>query len=143
MKVPKDYMISLLKKNIIPMVAWSTKYYNGLFCYVIKNPVYCQVFWLDFWHNYVLTQFQNQNMITSVENQNLTLPVIITNDLQFLNIPTIIQNIDYYASPRLVSSPFQINMSMSAVLILFFIIFGLIIAATQVFAKNSIYTSLV
>ncbi|UOT91838.1 PIF-6 [Aratus pisonii nudivirus] len=140
MKISKTYLENLLEKKIIPQSAWSSKYINEKLCYMIKNEIYCKIFWLDYWFNEISIKFKNQNMINSIKNQDLTLPVIISTDLEFINVPKIIANIDYYSQPRITNTPFYINISLNFVFILSIVIFAIIIFTTIVFAKNSIYT---
>ncbi|QBB28683.1 Ac68-like protein [Homarus gammarus nudivirus] len=143
MKVPKEYLLSLIDKEVIPLSAWVTKYYNNKLCYVLKNAIYCKVFWMDFWYNYIAEKFRSQDMILHVINQDLTLPVIISEELTFVNIPTILQNIDYYARPRQNNSPFKINTTLNTTLAAFIIIMAITTIMTLVFAKNSIYSMFV
>ena len=105
MRIDNTYLASVIQRDIIPTVAWSAKYYQGKLCYVIKRPTYCIVWWMDFWFNQLAKKFSNQNVISRVPNQDLTLPVIITEDGILLNVPPIIQQIAYYAEEEQVSSP--------------------------------------
>lgn len=143
MKLDKDYLEDFLKKDIIPSVAWSNKYYNNELCYVLKNEIYCKVFWIDLWYHNLHEKFKKQNMITNIENQDLTLPVIISPNLQLINAPPIIQNVNYYSGERITKTPFLINISLTTMLVICFIAFAIIILATVVFGRNNMYTMFV
>ncbi|UVX94939.1 PIF-6 [Callinectes sapidus nudivirus] len=143
MKLPVSYITTLFEKDVIPKIAWSTKYYDNVLCYVLKNEIYCKVFWMDLWYNYFAEKFKIQNMVNVITNQDLTLPVILTPTLILYNAPTIMQNVYYYSTPKTDNSPFRINISMNTVLLLFLFVFVCIIAATIKFARYSIYTMLI
>ncbi len=143
MKISKDYLTSFLKKDVIPKTAWSTKYVNGKLCYHIKNPVYCQVFWLDFWYNELSVKFKKQNMIEYLENQELDLPIIITEDYILLNVPKPIQNIDYFSQERLIKTPFMLNMSLNSVMLLTIISFTIVIVCTLIWGSKSRYSMII
>ncbi len=131
------------KKNI-PLAAWSLKYHDGKPCYVIKNEVYCRVFWLDFWFNYMNERFRQQNMVTALQNLDTTLPVMISEDLHLVNAPKIIQNVDYYANPpSTVESPFYLNIKLIYIFIIAIISFLTVMFVTFTFGKNSVYSDLV
>ena len=143
MKINKNYLESIINDGVLPKTAWTSKYFNNELCYMIKNETYCKVFWMHFWYNYLLPKYKAQKMVINVKNQDLTLPVIINQNLHFINAPKIIQNIDYYSNPRIESTPFKLKITLDLVLVLTLLAFFIIIMATFKFGKNSIYSTLV
>lgn len=142
MKLSKTYIETLLNKKVIPVDAWFLKYFDGKQCFMIRNENYCRVFWLDLWYNVLAEKFKNQNMISQLENIDLTLPVILDSNLYLVNAPKIIQNIDYFSSPRK-QSPFYLNVSTFMIFIMYVICMVIIYGITMMFYKNSPYTYLV
>lgn len=144
MKLQKQFLVNFLNEQVVPFSAWSIKYYyDNILCYVIKNENYCQVFWIYLWYHYLADKFKQQNMINVVENGDLTLPVIITQDLSLLNAPQIIQNIDYYADKRVTNTHYKTNMSLNTILAIVVVLFLVTITLTLMFFKRSIYTALI
>lgn len=143
MKLDKQYLENLLNKNIIPKSAWSSKYYDNELCYVIKNEIYCKVFWLDFWFNYLSVKFKNQNMIQTVKNQDLTLPVIINQNLKLINVPPTIQSIDYFAQPKINDTLYRINVPIFNMLVIAVIVLVIIVTVTILFFKKSVYSDII
>ncbi|UHB41817.1 PIF-6 [Macrobrachium rosenbergii nudivirus] len=137
----QEYLKGLIDRKLLPITAWSYKYYANKQCYVIKNSIYCQVFWLDFWYNYLAEKFRKQNVVTFINNLDITLPVIITEDFIMLNAPPVIQNIQYFSEPVLKETPFILkNVSINSVFVFFIILFAFIIFVTYFFFKDSAYT---
>lgn len=82
-------------------------------------------------------------MVTSLKNLDLTLPIIIDENLQMINVPKIIQNIDYFSKKRITKTPYTLNISLFTILVMALITFGIIIFSTLTFGKSSAYTNLV
>ncbi|UVT30874.1 PIF-6 [Penaeus vannamei nudivirus] len=143
MKVTNEYLEDLIKRNAIPLNEWQTKYIGDDYCLIIKNPVYCRVFWLDYWYHVLSPKFKHQDMITEISNQDLEAVVIITESGNFLKVPQDIQNIDYFSKERPTTTKFKIGMSSSTILIIAFITFLCIIGGTLMFGKDSTYSTLV
>ncbi|UBZ25570.1 PIF-6 [Crangon crangon nudivirus] len=133
MQLTKEYLAGLLERNIIPVAQWSYKIIDNVECFHIKNPVYCNVFWVDMWYYYLAEKFKMQAMVTNLQDQDLTVPVILSVDLRLISAPISLQNVYYYATQTVttaVATPFIINISSTSVLIISLIVFLCIIGVT-------------
>lgn len=143
MKISKEYLSDFINRKVIPITAWTQRYRDGKLCFEIKNEIYCKVFWLDFWYNEIAPKFKSQNMISYIENVQLDTPIIITESYNFLNVPPIIKNVDYYSKPRTDHTKFKINISLTFAFTLSILIFCLILIPTIIWGSKSNYTMLV
>lgn len=144
MYIPKEYIKNLLAKKTIPVLAWSIEYIDDKLCYTLKNEIYCKIFWMDLWYNYISEKYKSQYMIDNVENLDLTVSVMITRDLQLINAPKVIQNIVYFASTlERYKNPFRINISINAIFYIGICVFILVVILSATIFRNSNYTMMV
>lgn len=64
----------------------------------LTNPVYCQVFWVNLWRNYLADRFAKQKMITHVAAINLDHTVYLDQHENMVLLQPTVQNILYYAN---------------------------------------------
>lgn len=138
MKIPIDYLKGFFERKIIPLSAWSMKFYKDEECFEIKNSIYCNVFWVDFWYHCLQDKFKNQKIITELQKQDLTSKVIISKNFELINAPQSIQNILYYGNYE-PTTPFVLDFSITTVFIFCLTIFILIAIVTTVFFNKSPY----
>lgn len=146
MKISAAYLNDLFSRKIIPLSAWSVSIFNDRECFTIRNSVYCNVFWVDFWYHELVRIFSRQKVITQLQKQDLTLPVIISEEFELLSIPTSLQNIGYYGNLTNNSlTPFRSPITAKITLFIFFISFLFIVFITLFFdnIRNSAYFSLI
>ena len=132
MKVGKEFFNHL--KNI-PKTAWTMERIEGKTYFILKNPSYCQVFWVTFWYHYFTNKFKTQKYITHIENLDLTLPVFITTEYELVNAQQIIENISYYSELKEYKPPMFLNIKMTTLLILY-LVFVVFIVAGSLFYKK-------
>lgn len=116
MYITKEYLNGFQTRTNIPATEWSLKIIENQTCFVIKNPVYCNIFWVDFWYHYLSPLFKKQLHFDSIGPQDLTLRVSITESLQLIQVPTSIQNIYYYGNIN-ENTPFKLPFSINAIFI--------------------------
>lgn len=121
MKVSKEFMDALWFKGGWQLETINDKSYN-----VINNPVYCKLFWIQYWKKILAEKFRSQNHLTRIENGDLTSKVIIdpnTNNL--LSAPSGWSTIYYYGSLKYddnsLKPTFSIDVDYKKVLIFYFI----------------------
>lgn len=95
MKLTKKYMDQLLAKNVIPSSAWHFEIIGGTQCVTIRNPIYCNVFWMDFWYNFAEV-FKTQQMMPTLEKADLTRAVFITSELELISAQSSVESINYF-----------------------------------------------
>lgn len=121
MKVSKEFMDALWFKGGWQLETINDKSYN-----VINNPVYCKLFWIQYWKEILAEKFRSQSHVTRIENGDLTSKVIIdpnTNNL--LSAPSGWSTIYYYGSLKYddnsLKPTFSIDVDYKKVLIFYFI----------------------
>lgn len=134
MILTETYFQDFLARNAIPITQWTLKIIEREQCYVLKDPVYCNIFWLDLWYHFLAPQFTLQKQVTSIALQDLTTRVSITEGLKLLQVPASLQNINYYANLK-AHSPFMINISSWTVFISSALAFIVIIAVSIIFYR--------
>lgn len=102
---------------------WSVETINDKTFYTIKDPNYCQIFWLEYWYTIGRKSFQSQDFITFLNDGDLRHPVIldpVNGDIlmapQSWNLIYYLGNVGdvndppiiFYSSPRLVISLYVI-----------------------------------
>lgn len=126
MKIPPDF---LLKLNNSFKNAWTEEFIDGKICYCLRNPVYCQAFWVGLWYHYLADEFRRQNYIELIRNTDLTLPVFMTENFEIINAEPVLENIVYYAelqnSP--IRPPVEVPFKMLTIYITFVITFILLV----------------
>lgn len=75
MKVNQDFIDSLWFKG-----GWNLETINDKTYHVIHNPVYCKLFWTQYWKEVLVVKFKNQSNIDRIHEGDLTTKVIIDAD---------------------------------------------------------------
>ena len=122
MKLSKEYIISLFERNIIPQDSWKYEIINNKTCVTIRNKQYAHLFWLDLWQNILSHLFKNQEMICTIEEIDMTRPIILTEEnLELISCQPIVNNIVYFSSLIISNSynPFFLNITMGNILIIY------------------------
>lgn len=143
MKISSKYIKGFFDRNVVPANAWSMKIINNQECYVIKNSIYCNVFWVDFWYHFFAEKFKNQKMIVHIQKQDLTLRVTLSENLELLSLPVSLQNIAYAESYKVTDTPYRINISINTIFLFCILIYAVIIAITFIFFQKSKYSMFV
>lgn len=131
MILTKEYLVGFLSRTKIPIKEWSIKIIELQTCFVLKNEIYCNVFWVDLWYHYLTPLFKKQNRFISIGPQDLTVRVTITENLNLIQIPASMQNVFYYGN-IIEKTPFKLPYTLNTImlygLMLFLMIyfFGLI-----------------
>lgn len=93
----------------IPLSALRTEFFDGKQNIVIRNPIYCNIFWVWMWRNKYLKMYINQEIIGPIDVIDLNSAIMIdatTNEL-LTQTPTA-RNIEYYGSNNFIlPSPFE------------------------------------
>ena len=139
MKLSKEYIISLFERNIIPQDSWKYEIINNKTCATIRNKQYASLFWLDLWQNILSQLFKNQEMIRTVEEIDMTRPIIITENLELISCQPVVNNIVYFSSLVLSNSynPFFLNITIGNIIVIYII--SLLIVMLFSFRIKSIY----
>lgn len=133
----------LIESANLPRTAFEIVYDFKGFRYIIKNPIYAQIFWLHLWHNKFAQEYANQNMIVDLAHYDLTTPIVLDQDFNLLSAPPTVQGISYYANFDEKYKPwFLLPFTMSSVLIFFGICLIVILIFTQTTIKNSFLMNL-
>lgn len=122
MKLSKEYIISLFERNIIPQDSWKYEIINNKTCVTIRNKQYAHLFWLDLWQNILSHLFKNQEMICTIEEIDMTRPIILTEEnLELISVQPIVNNIVYFSSLIISNSynPFLLNITMGNIVIIY------------------------
>lgn len=135
MYITLEYFNGFVERNKIPSTEWTLKVIENEPCFVLKNPVYCNVFWVDFWYHFMAPKYKAQGHITSIGLQDLTLRVSLTEKLKLLQIPTSLQNIEYYSTISSYS-PYRISITLNVVLIIGLIIYTIIVFISITLQKH-------
>lgn len=129
--------IDFINAANIPQKAIEINYDLNGFRYVIKNPVYANIFWLYLWHNRLAGYYAKQKMVVDLENYDLTMPVYFDEDLNLLSAPPTIQAIEYYANLDPLYKPwFLLPFRMTTILFVFIVSFLVVAIFTQVIFKT-------
>lgn len=56
---------------------WNIETINNQNFYTLRNPIYCQIFWLRYWHDIGSQNFKNQDFIVQLHDGILTHKVIL------------------------------------------------------------------
>ena len=64
--------------------------------YTIRNPKWCNVVWVELWDKVLQPMFKDQQMVTRIENIDLTLPIMVTEQLELISAQPIIESLVYY-----------------------------------------------
>lgn len=124
MDVTNEYLQSVP----LPATAWTYEIIENKPYYCIRNPVYANVFWTHYWYNVFAQLYKNQQMVTHLLNVDLTIPVIISENLKIISAPTSMQNIYYFSTLNHNYRPkFILNTSSFNVLSLYIVIMVIII----------------
>lgn len=99
-----------IKSIPIPGTAWQEEFIQKTACYVIRNPVFCRVFWIHLWRNNILEKFKRQHVYTRLSNVDLDRTVII-NSLtgELISAPVSVNSIDYFAGRAVVPDAYFEN----------------------------------
>lgn len=122
MKLSKEYIISLFERNIIPKDSWKYEIINNKTCVTIRNKQYAYLFWMDLWQNILSQLFKNQEMICTIEEIDMTRPIILTEqNLELISCQPIVNNIVYFSSLVISNSynPFFLNITMSTIVTIY------------------------
>ena len=122
MKLSKEYIISLFERNIIPQDSWKYEIIDNKTCVTIRNKQYAHLFWLDLWQNILSHLFKNQEMICTIEEIDMTRPIILTEEnLELISVQPIVNNIVYFSSLIISNSynPFLLNITMGNIVIIY------------------------
>lgn len=136
MYITKEYLTQFQTRTNIPATEWSLKIIENQTCFVIKNPTYCNIFWVDFWYHYLSPLFKKQIHFDSIGPQDLTLRVSITESLQLIQIPTSMQNIYYYGN-ICETTPFKLPFTINIIFIVSVVFYIVIYFIGLVLAKKS------
>ncbi|QLI62440.1 Ac68 [Dikerogammarus haemobaphes nudivirus] len=98
MNLTAEYFQELLERNVIPTSRWRLKFIENEQCFVITDPIYCNVFWIDVWYHFISPRYLAQKYVNEIALPDLTLRVALTSSLKLLQVPPSLQNIVYYAS---------------------------------------------
>ena len=135
MKLPKEYMDSFLARKVIPLDSWNHEIINNKTCNTIKNTVYTHLFWFDLWLHLLSPMFKSQQMIHTIEELDMTRPVIITENLELTSCQPIINNIEYFSTITNSKNPFVVNISIAQTTIIYTIL-AMVIILMSLFVKN-------
>jgi len=96
---------------------WTIETINKRTFYTIKDPSYCQIFWLEYWYTIGRQSFQQQDFITFLNDGNLQHQVIldpVNGDLlmgpESWNLIYYLGNVGEISTPPIIffSSPFLV-----------------------------------
>ena len=137
MKLPREYIDSLITRKVIPHDSWKYEIINNKACNTIRNITYTHLFWLDLWQNVLSQLFKNQQMIRTIEEIDMSRPVIITENLELISCQPIINNIAYFSTVSLSNgyNPFLLNISIGNITTIY-IMLVLNIMLLSVFIKT-------
>jgi hypothetical protein len=51
---------------------WSLETINNKNFYTIRNPIYCQIFWLRYWYEIGQHDFRNQDFLVQLQDGNMS-----------------------------------------------------------------------
>ncbi|AAN04368.1 Orf74 [Heliothis zea nudivirus] len=66
-----------LQKLQLPDNAWTEELIDQRPCFVLRNPVYCRVFWMHLWRARLVDSFRKQQNFDRIENVDLDRMVVI------------------------------------------------------------------
>ncbi|AEW69613.1 hypothetical protein Hz2V064 [Helicoverpa zea nudivirus 2] len=66
-----------LQKLQLPDNAWTEELIDQRPCFVLRNPVYCRVFWMHLWRTRLVDSFRKQQNFDRIENVDLDRMVVI------------------------------------------------------------------
>lgn len=72
MKISQDFINNLSFKG-----GWKIETLNNKSFYVLTDPDYCQIFWLEYWYNIGINAFHSQNHIQFLNDGDLRTKVIL------------------------------------------------------------------
>lgn len=114
-------------KRIRPL-QWSLKSFGKHVYNTTINQTETQLFWLDFMRLIFAPKFKTQFGIPSMENFDITQPVMITDDLE-LQLPTLVETAMYFANNKTLPMQFAVDIDqLFSVIGSIFLIIALIIA---------------
>lgn len=144
MKVTKKFLDNLWFKGGWQLETINDKSYN-----TITNPVYCKLFWTQYWKDILAEKFSKQNHITEIENGDLTSKVIIDpNTNNILSAPRGWANIYYGGSLNAMKDDnlkptFSNNFDYKKVLIFYFVFIIVVIILVTVLPVDKKIVNLV
>jgi len=72
MKITQKFIDELSFKG-----GWKIETFNKKSFYVLTDPNYCQIFWLEYWHSIGAKSFANQNHVTFLNDGDVKAKVIL------------------------------------------------------------------
>ena len=135
-----DYFNNFKLRGIVPDSQWQNVIYNNTNCLVLKNPIYCNLFWLDFWLNYLGEKFKKQTVIFELPKQNLTEQVIITETGFLISHQYSLNSIDYFSRKTQYKEPFlSIPINITTIFFIYILLLLIIVFPTITIFKNYAY----
>jgi len=125
MKIDQNYIDNLWFRG-----GWQLETINDKTYYVINNPIYCQLFWLQLWHDVLAEKFKNQRNIKRLQNGDLSSKVILdVRNGKILQMPSGWANINYTGSKSILENypPFSINVTGANLLVTYIVIIFIVL----------------
>ena len=133
MKISKEVILSCN----IPSSAYDVDYSSGKVQFIIRNSIYANVMWMHLWYNVFSKSYNNQDMIVSISDFDLTAPVIFDENFILISAPPSAQSIDYYGTFDDTYIPFFVlNVSSLTILICYIIFVVLVLIINFTIGKN-------
>lgn len=94
MKITQDFINNLWFSG-----GWELETINEQTFSTLSNPVFCKLFWMQYWQEVLLPAFKQQTHITYIHDADLTAKVIIDNNNgNLLSAPPSFVNVYYYGT---------------------------------------------
>ena len=78
-----------------PPLPFKIKFVDGVFYQVLEDPLFCNIFWLKYYRTIFAPKFERQQMITSCNTIEMTMPVWIKNN-QLEQLPSFTKSVLYF-----------------------------------------------
>ena len=118
MKIDQAFLDSLSFRG-----GWRLETIGDKTFYTIVNPIYCQIFWLQYWYQIGYKHFANQSFIVQLRDGNFTEKVVLDSsngDLVMApagwEMISYLGNFDFSSNP-----PLQYNVNITFVFVIYLI----------------------
>lgn len=131
MKITTEF----ISKLNVPQSAWAFEMVENRPLYTIRNPRWCNVFWVELWDQVLQPMFKDQQMVPRVENVDVTLPILVTEQLELISAQPIVESIVYYwnLKTNISDKPkLQINFTMFQILVVVIVLF-VVVGSVSIF----------